>query len=382
MKPAAIIGSFASFLMFGLLQSLFGPALGWLARKYHVPLDAADTGASLNYLGALAGIAAFASARSRLGDRMGIGISLSLLGGGALIMSVATSWAVFLLASLLAGCGAGGIDYGLSIVFVSSFGRRRVVMLNALHGMFGFGSVLGPALMGLFSPTAYRLVLLGVSATVCIAMMGMYSLPQRPPPTAKPQRVRHVQARQGHERARSVGFILFFVLQVGVEFGIGIWEPQHLRSIGENPSAASFMTAAFWLALAVGRIAVGAAGSRARSSHLAVACSVGATLGLCATWVPTLAVLGYCIAGLFLGPLFPTGLGWIAETAPAGDALSAWCIGLSWMGGIVFPVMIGVAVADWGPEFLPLALVCLMAACAGTSVGLGVLEHRKRLVPI
>ena len=380
MKRAAVVGSFASFLMFGLLQSLYGPVLGWVGETYRVLLETAEMSASLNFLGALVGIIFFVCTRSWVGDRLRIALSLSLLGGGALLMSATTSWGVFLLANLLAGCGAGGIDYGLSIIFASSFGRRNVFMLNALHGMFGFGSVLGPILLGLFSPALYQVILLFVAVVVFLSLTGMRSLPRRRVVPIEPLHGAAVHARRGREVAVAAGFIMFFVLQVGVEFGIGIWEPQYLQSLAYTSSKASLMTSAFWLSLAVGRIVLGALGTRVGAGHLTVTCSIGATLSLCTVAVPSLAVIGYCLTGMFLGPLFPTGLGWISRTASA-DKLSGWCIGMSWLGGIIFPFMIGLGIAELGLPALPLGLIFLMAICTLTAVWLSLSGLRKERLP-
>lgn len=150
--------------------------------------------------------------------------------------------AVFLAANLIAGFGCGGIDYELSVIFALGFGRRSVVMLNALHGVFGLGCVVGTGLLGWFSPSVYPAVLTVIAVVALASLPCMWSLPG-PRGKVGPQR-RHPVRGAG---AIAWGFVLFYVLQIGVEFGIAAWEPQHLQSLSETPNQALFMTSLYWL---------------------------------------------------------------------------------------------------------------------------------------
>jgi fucose permease len=377
MTQAAIAASFASFLAFGVLQSLFGPILGLLARRYHVGIASAEFSVSMNFIGALAGIAALAYGRTRLGDRAAVLVSLATLSLGAALMASAWSWSIFLVASLCAGLGCGGIDYGLSMVFVSNFGQSNARMLNALHGMFGLGCVAGAALIGALSPKRYPVALVLVALVTFACLLCFRSL--------RGERRGSSATRSGLASSTvdmigmpiKIGFLVFFILQVGVEFGIGVWEPQHLRSLGESSSQASLMAAVYWLAFASGRILVVAFGRRIAARRLAMICTLGTSASLCATAVPVVAIPAYAAAGLFLGPLFPTGLAWIADTIPNARTLSAWCIGSSWLGGIVFPFVLGVCIERFGLTILPAGLAALAFGCALVTIWLPCPRHQR-----
>ena len=369
-----VVASFAAFLVFGILQALYGPILPLLAHRFHIGISAAEVSLSVNCIGALSGIGAFACGRSRIGDRASVAVSLVCLATGTALMAVVGSWSLFLAASLIAGFGCGGIDYELSVIFASSFGRRSVVMLNALHGMFGLGCVVGTGLLGWFSPSVYPAVLSVIAVVALASLSCMRSLPG-PHGKVGPQR------RQAPVRgvgAIASGFVLFYVLQIGVEFGIGAWEPQHLQSLSETPNQALFMTSLYWLSLALGRLLVVACGGRLSARPLAVVCTAGTTVCLIGTMVPALAAPAYALAGFCLGPLFPTGLAWIAEVVPDAGALSAWVIGLSWVGGIVFPFALGIVIGQFGFGVLPVGLAVLALSCAATTIWVSRLEQRQR----
>lgn len=90
-----VVASFAVFLVFGILQALYGPILSLLAHRFHIGISAAEISLFVNCVGALSGIGAFACGRLRVGDRASVAVSLVCLATGTALMAVVGSWPCF-----------------------------------------------------------------------------------------------------------------------------------------------------------------------------------------------------------------------------------------------------------------------------------------------
>jgi FHS family glucose/mannose:H+ symporter-like MFS transporter len=82
-----------------------------------------------------------------------------------------------------------------------------------------------------------------------------------------------------------------------------------------------------------------------------------------ATTVDPLAPMAYGLLGVAVGPLFPTGLAWLAQTRPE---LTPTVVAVSMVGGISFPSAIGLTVELFGAVAVPWAMVVLAVAGLAT----------------
>lgn len=51
-------------------------------------------------------------------------------------------------------------------------------------------------------------------------------------------------------------FVALYVLHVGIEAGVGGWEPTHLETVGHGAGVAATATSVYWLMMTVGRFLV------------------------------------------------------------------------------------------------------------------------------
>ena len=145
----ALAGSCAGFVVIGVLQSLYGPAIPAFRDKFAVTPSVAGLGLSADFAGALIGIVGYhLLARAGSTDRRLLAVSYALIAAGTIGFALAPSWPLALAAALFTGLGSGGIDYGLNHLFTFAYGRRSAGMLNLLNAYFGVGAVIGPVLVG------------------------------------------------------------------------------------------------------------------------------------------------------------------------------------------------------------------------------------------
>ena len=372
-SKAAVVASCVGFVLIGVLQSLYGPAIPAFRSDFGLSPSAAGLGLSAHFVGGVGGVLLFDRLYGRVGNRRILGSSYLLMAVGAAGFALAPDWPTALAAALLAGFGFGGIDYGLNQLFAVGFGHRSTAMLNILHAHFGIGAILGPAVIGVVGSEHYPAVFLAFALAnlpLLVCLRGVRS---------------HVPAPAGDEAGdgagggavlgRSLGsvlavFVVLYVLHVGVEAGVGGWEPTHLETVGYGAGAAATATSVFWLMMTVGRFLVAPLALRFSAQAIITVSCAGMTVCLLAATVPALAPYAYAGVGLFIAPIFPTGLPWLNRAAPQARRAGALVIAASMIGGVAAGPALGKAIEWSGIRAVPLLLCGVSALCLAATLWL------------
>ncbi|MGI5153130.1 MFS transporter [Plantactinospora sp. CA-294935] len=376
LRRLAVLGAVTAFAMIGLQQALYGPAIPQLRQAHGITAAGAAAALSVHFAGAIIGVLAMPLAR-RFGVPDGRFLAWSLLGvaAGALAFPLAPDWPSALVAAFVAGVGFGGLDGGVNQVFTEVYAERGHGMLNLLHGCFGAGAVAGPIAVGLLPGYGWSFAGCALLALLALPALRTLSGPARPADQTRRAAGPVTPTARGGPRRRafpvgtalSLGFLLFFVLHVGLETGAAGWETTHLIATGWPAAAAATATSGFWLAFTAARFAVVPLCRRYSARAIVFACTGLTVLAATATLVDPLAPLGYGLLGAAVGPLFPTGLAWLAEHRPG---LTPTVVAVSMAGGIALPPAIGLAVNAFGPAVIAWAMVLLAGAGLGTVLGL------------
>jgi fucose permease len=80
------------------------------------------------------------------------------------------------------------------------------------------------------------------------------------------------------------------------------------------------------------------------------------------TLSPGAAPYAYAGVGLFIAPVFPTGLPWLNRALPQSTRAGAWVIAASMLGGVAAPPLLGVGIEASGIHAVPWLLTALSAA--------------------
>ncbi|MER5209914.1 MFS transporter [Streptomyces sp. NPDC002838] len=399
-SPAAVVASCVGFLLIGALQALYGPAIPAFREKFGLTPSGAGLGLSAHFVGGVAGVLLFdrlygrpghvskvpSSARKAgpvpgvagqaglpthaLGNRQILGASYLLMAVGAAGFALAPNWPAALAMALLAGLGFGGIDYGLNQLFAVGFGHRSTAMLNILNAHFGIGAILGPALIGAVGSAHYPAVFLGFALANLPLLLCLRGVRDRAPgPQSGPE------ADGGRVLGRSLGsvlavFVALYVLHVGIEAGVGGWEPTHLETVGYGAGAAATATSVYWLMMTVGRFLVAPIALRFSAQTIITVSCAGMTVCLLLASIPALAPYAYAGVGLFIAPIFPTGLPWLHRAAPRARRAGALVIAASMVGGVAAGPALGKAIEEAGIRAVPLLLCGVSALCLAATLWL------------
>ena len=363
-SPAAVVASCVGFMLIGVLQALYGPAIPALREEFGLSPSAAGLGLSAHFVGGVAGVLLFDRLYGRIGNRRILGTSYLLMAVGAAGFALAPNWPAALAMALLAGLGFGGIDYGLNQLFAVGFGHRSTAMLNVLNAHFGIGAILGPALIGAVGAAHYPAVFLGFALANLPLLLCLRGVRDRAPQPSQAA----TESYDGQVLARSLGsvlavFVALYVLHVGIEAGVGGWEPTHLETVGHSAGFAATATSVYWLMMTVGRFLVAPIALRFSAQAIITVSCAGMTVCLLLATVPAAAPYAYAGVGLFIAPIFPTGLPWLHRAAPQARRAGAVVIAASMVGGVVAGPALGKAIEWSGVRSVPLLLGAVSALC-------------------
>ncbi|MEE1822170.1 MFS transporter [Streptomyces sp. BE20] len=369
----AVVAACVGFVLIGALQSLYGPALPALRQEFGLSPSGAGLALSAHFVGGVTGVLAFDRAFGRIGNRALLGVSYALMALGSAAFALAPTWPLALPAALVTGLGFGGIDYGLNQLFATGFGRRSPAMLNILNAHFGIGAIAGPALVGVLGADRYPAVFLAFAVLAALLLIPLGGVRDRAPadagagPDGSHPGDSDPDGRSAGAARRTVAlltaFVVLYVLHVAVEAGVGGWEPSHLEAVGYSTTLAASATSVYWLMMTVGRFLVAPLTLRwSEPAIIAVSCA-GMALCLLAAVQPGLAPYAYAGVGLFIAPIFPTGLPWLRRAVPAARRAGALVIAASMVGGVAAGPALGGIIELFDVRAVPLVLFVLATIC-------------------
>ena len=365
----AVVASCVGFVLIGALQAFYGPAIPALRDEFGLTPSVAGLALSAHFVGGVAGVLLFDRRYGRTGNRRILGISYVLMAAGAAGFALAPSWPLALAAALLAGLGFGGVDYGLNQLFAVGFGHRSTAMLNILNAHFGVGAILGPALIGAVGAEHYPAVFLAFAVAHLPLLLCLRGVRDQAPQHPTPDAGTSAPARRALRSVLAV-FVALYVLHVAIEAGVGGWEPTHLETVGYGAGLAATATSVYWLMMTVGRFLVAPLALRLSAQTIITVSCAGMTACLLLATVPDLAPYAYAGVGLFIAPIFPTGLPWLNRAAPHARRAGALVIAASMVGGVAAGPALGKAIEWSGVRSVPLILAAVSAACLAATIWL------------
>jgi fucose permease len=350
-RDRRLVVGFLGFLLLGMPYAALGVA--W-------PSIADDLGRSLGDLGFLlvgttVGYVSATLANGWMTHRFGTGLVLPLASGLAAAsiaaFAAAPSLPVLVGVAAVLGMAGGAVDAGMNS-YVAVHGSARV--MGWLHAVFGFGSALGPLITTVLLSTgaSWRTAFWVLAAAQAAVAVGF--VPIR---ATWPQKVVRSQPAP-HLPRRFLPVMLAalatFALYTGVEVAAGEWSFSLFtegRDIGLE--TAGYLVTGYWVALTVGRIALGLAGDRVTLRGLLTVSLVGTAVGSAVLWwspVTWVGASGLLITGFFLAPIFPVLMLITADVL--GAEYAPWAVGYqiaaAGMGAAVIPGVVGALVGSRG----------------------------------
>ncbi|MER6560213.1 MFS transporter [Streptomyces sp. NPDC001027] len=371
-----MVASCFGFVLIGALQALYGPSIPALRDDFGLSPSAAGLGLSAHFAGGVAGVLLFDRLFGRTGNRRILAVAYLLMAAGAAGFALAPGWPLALLAALVAGIGFGGIDYGLNRLFATGFGRRSTAMLNILNAHFGVGAILGPALIGAVGSEHYPALFLAFALANLPLLLCLRGVRDHAPGPASSDTGDRAPVGAALRSVLAV-FVALYVLHVGIEAGVGGWEPTHLESVGYGAGAAATATSVYWLMMTVGRFLAAPIALRFSAQTIITVSCAGMTACLLLAAVPGIAPYAYAGVGLFIAPIFPTGLPWLSRVAPGARRAGAIVMAASMLGGVAAGPALGKIIEWSGVRAVPLILAAVSAVCLASTLWLARTTRRS-----
>lgn len=372
-NPAFPLRTFAAssvgaFFLLGLLAPVLGPALPALSEQFSLSATRVSLLLSLNAAGSFAGVVVAGLSARRWGPPGRSSVALIVIALSCLGLAFAPSYGVALAASLMLGFGFGVLDLTTNVWLAASYGDRSAAMLNLLSAGFGVGAVLSPLAVGLAGGD-FRVPLLACTVLAGALLPALFALRRFGVAASETPLELHGENTR-RARATLAGFIVLFLLYIGVEGGIGAWEITHLQeALGFSTAAASGTASLFWLSFTVGRLVSAPLALKLEPARLVTGTLVLAALSVALAAVPGAAPVAYTLAGLFLAPVFTTGLVWLTRTLPSPGA-TTWAFASAFLGPVAVAPLVGAARDLFGPTAIPLSLFGVALLTLGAALWL------------
>ncbi|KAI9314968.1 major facilitator superfamily domain-containing protein [Dichotomocladium elegans] len=352
----------------GINDGCIGALIPRLKEFYDIPNQTVSLLFLLNAFGYL--ISAFANGHivHTFGQLNALYIGGTLLLCAYTIISLGLPFPVMATLMLFQGMGVALLDAGMN-VFTTTV-PKATLMLNILHAMYGVGAMTSPLIssMLLHFGVSWKAMYLVLALVSVFNMLLMFTC------------FRHIKMDSGSEEISEehqknilrVALVhpmtilcsLYILVYVGVEVTVGGWGLTFLKEGRHgNEAAMSNVVAAYWAALAVGRIVLGYLVEKFGEKPSITAC----TFFTCVTfmvlwWISDVVIdaMALVTSGFLLGPMFPSTVSLVSKVLPRHlhPAAIGFIAATGAGGAAFFPFLTGQVSGHFG--ILSMPIVCLL----------------------
>ncbi len=375
---------YASFVALGLALASLGPTIQGLADQTQTKLHEISflfMTRSMGYLiGSLFG--------GRLYDRLP---GHPLLAASLVVMAVTLGLTPMMMQLwmliglfLVMGIAEGSLDVGGNTLLAWVHRVNLGPFMNGLHFFFGVGAFLAPIVIaqmmfwGEGIGWAYRTLALLILPTAGAVLL----LPS--PRIQSPARTEG----GGHGTAWLIVLIaLCFFVFVGAEVGIGNWI--YTYAIAQNlsdPTAAAYLTSAFWGAMTLGRLLAIPLSTRVSPAAMLWGDLIGGlvSVGIILIWPQVLVAIwvGTIGAGLSVASMFASLLAFSQEHMTISGRVTGWFFVGSSTGAMCVPWVIGQFFESIGPTVTMVVVLVDLGMAVGVFAALVLYVRSLRENPI
>lgn len=362
----------AGMFVFGIVLAILGTIFGLPEMRARLSVNLAQQGDIFLalFFGVFLSTLIVGPIVDHFGNKAVLAISAALVALALAGFAAVHSYATAALAGFVLGFGGGGLNTSTNALVADLFTEDRGARLNILGMFFGFGALFVPLLAALITGT-FTIPQLLLGAAVLAALLAVAYLLLSFPAASEASGFSLLSSIRA---AGIPGVMLFAALlffQSGNESSIGGWTSTYVGTIGAPPATATWVLAAYWAALMLGRL-VGAKllGSMTKS-NLVLASGIGSAIGagiLLMSMSIAMMAVGAVVIGFSFAAIYPTTLAIAADRyqRQAGTIFGLlFAVGL--IGGMGFPWALGHISQRFGVRsgmVLPLAGALAITAIA------------------
>ena len=381
--PAAVLGCLA-FVLIGF-SGLLVPSL---IRSIKDTFDQSDAGIGVSYLLYATAYASGSFGGGLVTERAGRRIILPLAAGldglGLVILGIAPTWPIFLVAALPAGIGAGGIDGGVNGLILDLYPTGRGRALNLVHLFFSAGALGAPLVVGQLVEAGVAWGLILATAGLALLLLGvLFRLVAMP--DGRRSRDPHARREVGSSglrwRGRLAAPLALLAIAIGCyvasEVGLSSWLVAYLGSAPITVATAALSL--FWAGLTVGRLISARIADRFDHVRFAATAATAAGAFLVGAIVAPLpvSIVLFFLVGAAMGPVYPMIMAIGGDRYPDRVAAVSGSLGAAAVAGsIVYPPLMGFLSVTVGLTVAMAGAALLALACAGALVVVGTIPAR------
>ncbi len=359
--------AFSGMFGFGIVMALLGAILPLISQRLHFDLaHAGNLFLAMN--GAmLVTTVAVGPLLDRFGMKAAFVVAPLFVAGALVLVAGVATFSGLVLAVVLLGAGGGALNQATNtlIADLHEDPKRKSAALNLLGVFFGFGALFIPFTIGsLLSTLGLSDILFLGAALSLVPVTGVWlEFPA-------PRQSKGVPISQVLRFARQplvVVFALLLFCESGNEFLLGGYATTFLtRNIGASVATASYLLAAYWGALMIGRVILSRVLLRVNGGGLILASALGVAASVALLILApglTVAAMAIVLLGFSIAAIFPTTLGLAGARYPShSGTVFSILIGVALSGGMTLPWVAGQLAGSRGVNAgLSLAIVSALA---------------------
>jgi MFS family permease len=361
--PAGLLNMFT----LGASTTLYGPSLVYIAGETGQPLANLGVLFAFHWAGFFASTFTANRIARRFEMRRGAMFGIALIALGVLGL-ITLPFPLNLIAVFLVGLGNGTCEVLFNRLIEFLAGDKPAEALTRLHSTWGVGAVAIPLVVA-------GAVLLGLNWRVA----GIFVIASALTDLVLVARWHEFKVNHGedvHWRAlpwKSISvFIALFAIYAGVETAVGAWATTFFATLGQGAITGAIATSLFFLTFSVARVLLASSTDRLGFGRTVRIGTLAGAAALCITFMSSVALLGFALAGIALSVVFTTLLAWAPRRHPEIRAqMMSISIAAAGLGGIILPYLMGVGVGALGAWALPPMLI-------GTLILVALLSLRER----
>jgi fucose permease len=347
------------FILTGATSSLFGPLLVTFSHHFSISLPEAGEVLSVFFVGALIGVLPGWWGLKRTTGRRVLTISLITVAAGTLCSGLVHSWIVFLASIFLLGLGFGSLDMSLNVLLSRTAAEGRAHRLSFVNAGYGLGAVICPLLLVLTHPRNFPGVFLGISLVALV--LTTFNGGVHAPPLKSEAFQSQISAHKSQRWPILLTFVAAYIFYVAMETSASGWMSSQLQRGGYSASLGSFITAAFWMGMTIGRSLGGPLYRIFNDRKLILGGLILAILADLGATSDHVALVSYPLLGLILASVFPMGLVWYTRLLPHDSDGITLIIFAMMAGGVIGPGGVSLLVSHFGVHVIPYSFATFAA---------------------
>jgi fucose permease len=352
--------SLAAFLMMGMGQSIYGPALPAFARELRIGDGTASMLISAHWIGCALGVAVM----FWQGARIVPAHALTVMAAGGGVVALGQGFALTLTGAVVFGTGYGAATVLINPRLLTAFGPRGAAMVSLANACFAVGAIVAPMVfVWLGSDPALSYAVVAVAA---VAVM-LLSLAVPPAPVPLPSATGRFDP---HLR-----LLIYPAFGVGLEsllIGLG---PLALIAAGQTEVAAAQFLSLFFVAFLAARVGLIFVAHRVPAFVFYLGAMAGVTV-LAALTLVTLSPWPFVLMGACAGLFFPTVFVAATDVMGQDPRVPSVIIAAGLIGGILLPLILGPALPQVGANGFFFVILVIGAAMST----LGLIRGRRVLI--